>query len=203
MRSLPRSVSVLVLCALFSGCASTKLTSVWLAPERPLPVVKKVLVIAVARKAGNRLAAERRFVEAFTSSGIEAVASIDIMPHDEKLAKEEVKAAIEGRGIDSVVVTQLQYIDVQTRMAPGGTAIVTYGGYYGYYQSGYVVTMGPVPLETYSDFIMETKLFNVATEKPYWTAQTKTFSPDTAGQLITSLTSTILRQMEKDGVIAQ
>jgi hypothetical protein len=65
MKALLRLTAALVILALFAGCASTKLTGIWVEPERPLSVVKKVLVIAVARKLANRQMVEHDFVDAF------------------------------------------------------------------------------------------------------------------------------------------
>ncbi len=156
MKVLRRLTAVLALPVLLAGSVSTKLTAVWVEPEKPLPAVKKVLVIAVTSDLANRQTVERGFVEGFKTHGVEAVASIDIMSPDQKLEKEEVKAAIEGRGIDSVIVTWLMGIDTEVRQAPSSAVVASsgYGGYYGYYHSAYVVAYRPGALEAYKTILL-------------------------------------------------
>jgi hypothetical protein len=203
MKALLRFTAALVIPAVFAGCASTKLTGVWVEPEKPLPEVKKVLVIAVARKLANRQKVEHDFVEAFKAHGVEAVASIDIMSPEQKLEKEEVQAAIEGRGIDTVIVTQLVGIDTEVRQASATAVVVTssYGGYYGYYSSAAVVAYRPGALEAFDTILLETRLFQVSREKLIWSAQSKTFDPASVGELSSGLTSAVLERLTKDGLL--
>jgi hypothetical protein len=203
MRALHRLTAALVVPVLFAGCASTKLTGVYVAPEKPLPAVKKVLVIAVSSKLAYRQTVEYEFVEGFKNYGVEAVASIDIMSPEQELKKEEVEAAIEGRSIDSVIVTRLMGIDTEVRQAPSSAVVASsgYGGYYGYYHSAYVVAYVPGALETYDNILLETKLYNIDREDVIWSAQSKTFDPASVEQLSTALTNAVLWRMAKDGVL--
>ncbi len=151
----------------------------------------------------NRQTVERGFVEGFKTYGVEAVASIDIMSPEQELKKEEVEAAIEGRGIDSVLVTRLMGIDTEVRRAPSSAVVASSGfqGYYGYYNSAYVVAYTPGALQAYDTILLETKLYNVDREELLWSAQSKTFEPASVGQLSTALTNAVLWRMAKDSVL--
>ena len=62
-----------------TSCTSTKLTSTW-KDNTYEGYIDTLMVVAVTENTRNRLIFEREFVEEFTKAGIEAIASIDVIP---------------------------------------------------------------------------------------------------------------------------
>ena len=86
MHSMKRIVflnTLLVLLLSLTSCGGTKLTSAWKDTSYE-GTIDKIMVVAVTENTRNRLIFERDFVEAFKKIGVEAFASVDIVPSEEK-----------------------------------------------------------------------------------------------------------------------
>ena len=109
-------------------------------------VFKKVLVIGVAENQEGRQAFEDAFAKAIADEGGEAQASWTLLPQNTQLEEEQIRAALEGKNFDGVLITRLlsvdkdqEYVEPKAYSNPKTTYYAGGGGYYGrgYYGGGY------------------------------------------------------------------
>jgi hypothetical protein len=92
----PRSACLIALSVVLAlgACAQTKLSAVWRDPTYRGDRLRKIMVIGVAENPDRRRTFESQFVAAFKYRSIDAVSSITLMPGEEELSKETIRAAI-------------------------------------------------------------------------------------------------------------
>lgn len=193
---------------LLGACASTpktKLGDSWSDPDYTSGRIKKVLVIGIAATEKGRETFENQFMTTFRNAGIAAEPSHMLIPGVEKLTKETVDAAIEGKGFDTVIVTRMIDIDLNYDRSPGGYNAYPVGGYYnslyGYYGHAYSVVRAPDYVEYKEVFSLETNLYEISSEKLIWTVQSQAVRKESVYDTIKTFTSLILNRMNKDGFI--
>ena len=184
--------------------AKTKLGDVWKDPAYTGGKITKVLVIGIADHESRRTAFENQFVTAFRNRGIEAEASNTLIPGVEKLDKEIVTSAIEGKGFDAVIVTRVIGIDIKYTKNPGGYYAIPdtyYNSLYGYYGHAYTVVKAPDEHNAKTTASLETNLYSVETEKLVWTVQSKAYKKASLYDSIKSITKTLLKRLKKDDLV--
>lgn len=165
--------AALLLLPLLAACAATRTPIQWRDPAYEGRIQK--LVVAVAVEGTMRSAAEDAFVS-HMPKGVQAVQSyqLQITPEMAKdkeaararllaLAKEGYEGALVARIVDTVI-TEDSWI------APVGTQ--TMYDYWGYAWTSY--TMG-VQTETHTTIVIETRLFDLRTERAVWAAATEAY----------------------------
>ena len=180
---------------LLSGCAATSTISVWQDDTFSGPPFEHLLVVAVSSQPGDRKIFESEFAKAIVDAGKNATASSRVMPGEEKLSAESVKAAIAGTGIDAVLVTSVVGVDERESYVAPPTYSRTYYGYYATsydfaYQSGYY--------HQYSVYHLETNVYDVQSEELVWTMRSEAVAPKSVAQVVASLSKQIIAQLKKD-----
>ena len=177
----------IVLALLLSGCAATSTVSVWRDDTFSGPPFEHLL--------GDRKIFESEFAKAIIDAGKNATASSRVMPGEEKLSAESVKAAIAGTGIDAVLVTSVVGVDERESYVAPPTYSRTYYGYYATsydfaYQSGYY--------HQYSVYHLETNVYDARSEELVWTMRSEAVAPKSVAQVVASLSKQIIAQLKKD-----
>lgn len=183
---------------LFNSCATTTTTSVW-RDSTYEGSVKKILVMGISQKPAVKRFFEDEFVRQLRQRGTEAVAGYTVLPYGEKIDREFIAAKAKEIGADAVLVTrplgaktERTYVPGQAYVVPG--AYRRWGSYYGYaYSPGYVVEDEYVYLET--------NLFDIATEKLIWSAESETVLSASDQTLIRSFINTIVAKLSADKLI--
>ena len=203
MRAFRSLFSLASVCAVavFVGCSSTRIASVWMDPEvRPAPF-QKVLVAVIGRDQDLRHIAEDTFVNSL-SSNAQGVPSYTLFPGDRMPELSEVRAAVAKMGADGVVVYRVVGVDKVESYAPGvATPYPSYGSFESYwsyavpvaYESGYLVEDEIVRVET--------NAFSVAQETLVWSAQSETLNPGSAELLIDEVVLATTERMRKDKIL--
>ncbi len=189
---------------LVAGCASTKIDETWTLPGYQPPANKKVLVIVLSSRETVRELVELEFVKHMKAEGIEAIASIDHLAETKVVNRQAVKPVVEKLGITLVMVSSLRDIEKNKVYQPDDNIgledslyrnIDTYYTYSssGQHESGhYVETL---------EYIVETNLFDVASEKLSWSVNTRTLEPASIEKGAESIVSTVLKQAYQDGIL--
>lgn len=195
-----RQIPFIVLITLFlcSACATTTTTNVWRDQTYQGPV-KKILVMGISQKQAIQRFFEDEFVRQLKQRGTDAVAGYTILPYDEKMDKDFIAAKAREIGADAVLVTrplgrktERTYVPGQAYVVPG--SYYRWGSYYGHaYSPGYVVEDEYVYLET--------NLFDVASEKLIWAAESETVLQASSQELIQSFISTMIAKLASDKLI--
>jgi hypothetical protein len=194
---------------LVASCANTKISQSWVEPDNK-KVYKNLLIIGVAESQQNRRAYESLFVEQLRAIGVEAEASYKIIKSDQKFDRATITKAIEGLGIDGVIVTHVLAIDEDEVYRPstqyttiygGGYGGGYYGGLYSYYPHVNTYVTSPGYYTTHKTFTIETNLYDVESEELIWSAHTRTFAPDSVDEVINDLTKLLIQDLQDKNLI--
>jgi hypothetical protein len=189
------------------GCASgPKIVSSWRDPSYQGPMFKKIGVVGIAANDTNRRIFESVFVEQLRSTGLEAVASYEVNPTDQKLPPEEIETYCRENKIDAIITTRV--VDISTEVQSTGPTVVAapypayYGSYYGYYSTSWAYYQSPGYVYTYEVVRIETNVYETKNWSLVWTGTSETVDPsDIAGQSQT-LSRALIQQLQIKGLVA-
>lgn len=209
MLSKTTNILVALTCAtilLFGTCAAkTKLGDSWKDPDYKGGKIKKVLVVGIAAKEERRETFENQFMTTFRNAGIAAEASHEFIPNEEKLTKEIVEAAVEGKGFDTVIVTRMIGQDMHEDRSPGGYNAYPVNGYYnslyGYYGQAWSVVKAPDFVDYKEIYSLETNIYEIENAELIWTVQSQAVRKESIYETIKKFTSLIMKRLKKDKLI--
>ena len=177
--------------------SSTEVSSVWVNEEFAERPIGSTLVVGVAEQEATRVLFEERFVAALDNMGVTAQTSVSLLGSDTELTREAVEAALAGGTIDSVLVTRLIGRETERIYTPpayagqqGASATMYDATARSYYAAGIDGTY--VEQEV---VIIETALYDVATENLIWTAETDTVDPGDVEEEIDGLVSALVKAL--------
>ena len=190
---------------LFSSCSTTKITETWKDDGYQGAPFSDLFVIGVAKKETTRRSFENMFVEKLKAVGVQAVASSSVMESNQKIEKEAILAAIEKLDIDAVLITRLVSLKEKEIRSPStseqGRPDDYQGGYYTDYSTAYGSSLQPAEYTTSVRVGLETKLYDVETEKLIWTARSKTANPKSNIKLFDAVIEALVRDLKKNKLL--
>lgn len=178
------------------GCASTKLTEVYVDSHFSGGPFRKLMVIGLGASEGGRAQFENAVADRLVAQNIRGVASSNLIAASEDVTRDAVRAWVETDGYDAVLVTRLRDVKRETSYKPP-----TYTDFYGYWGSygGYVTSPGYV-LET-TTLVIETTLFDAASGKPVYSAVSKSFQPSSRDEVIRELVPLVVSDLTSRGLL--
>ena len=183
---------------LLASCASTKVVEHWADPDFDAKL-KNIMVLSLNQSDNSRRKFEDGFLHALKQRKILSSASYDLLPSNEDLDKEKVKAAITGSDIDGVLVLRAVKITKEERYVQAQATGTRYNSFY-----AYVGEYRP----TYNSYTtedtlvhLETNLYAVDGAKLIWSGKTETFNPSDVDAYLIDLTKTVLDAIGKTGFI--
>jgi hypothetical protein len=228
MTRILRTLLVLWVSALVSACGSSvAVGGHWQDPSHKQGF-KNVLVVGMAKRGMYRRLYEDEFTRRLIANGVKAQQSYMLVPGDD-LTKEQLEAAVQGKGFDAVMLTHL--VDIAQRReyheGPSGAKpmVTGYGygsgygyGYYGhsyyspyyggmgaYYSVSYSYTHSEGYYETSKTYNLETALYALGaepgSEKLVWALMTEAVDPDEIMELIGDLAELTFESLKKDGLL--
>ena len=114
--------------------------------------------------------------------GIRAVASIHIAHGREELDLESIKKHARNQDVESVIITRLIGIEKE---------------------SEYVFEDNYVYWAEYEIVNLETKLYDVRSDRLIWSAASESFDPQTVEEVVRSLSTQIVESLSENGLISQ
>lgn len=155
-----------------TGCATTKSTATWKEPAFNKGKFTNVVVIGVAENEGNRRIFEDEFVKQLQQKNINATPSYTMfrLENGNKQGKDAIKARMEQKGFDSVIITRvMDKTTEQTYYPPTvtytGPPRAYYGGWNNYYSMGYNHYTTPGYTSTHDVVKLECNVYDYASEK--------------------------------------
>ena len=189
---------VIIALFLVSACATTDKMNVWKDQTYEGPV-KKVLIMGLSQKKGIQLFFENEFVRQFRERGSDAVAGNTILPYEQAMDKDFIVTKAKESGADTVLVARSLGREMQRTYVSGPAYGVPgyyyrWGSYYGNaYSPGYVVE---------DEYVyVETNLYDIATEKLIWSAQSATIIIADDYDLIRSFIKTMIDKLSSDKLV--
>jgi len=195
---------VIILAALLSSCANTKLTSVWMDNSAAGKSYKDLLIIGIAKEEHNRRLFEQTFASELGNLGVESAVSYELLPAGTEINKETVSKAIAGKEIDAVIVTHMVGVEEKTIYRQNLDYRPTYGyynGLYNYYPHVHTYVNQPGYYTTHEIVTLETNLYDVASENLVWSARSETFAPESADEVVNDLIDLVIKDLSDKKLI--
>ena len=196
-----------IVCGLIftASCANTKLTSTWMDEKKSGSTYNDILIIGIAEHEHNRRLFEEEFYKQLGNMGIESEVSYSILPKSTDINRDTVTAAIKGKDIDAIIITHMIGIEEQTvyrqsmnYMLPRGY----YNGLYSYYPQVHTYVNQPGYYTTHDIVKLETNLYEVNSEELVWSAQSQSFAPESAKEVVDDLIKLVIKDLKSKGLIA-
>ncbi len=185
---------------LLAGCASTKIETLWKAPQVPPRKIEKFVVFAVTGSPSGRIAYEETLTQRLKENGLPAVPGYDLVNWDEHPGRDEVVRRIKEKQINGALVSRIDRSDVKTEYSPVwvGTSVATVGFY------DYWYAPAPAAVATYTTedvkYVVETVLFDVDDGRPYWMARSNT-SRTSPTKFANDIAKAVAKSLKESGLI--
>ena len=167
----------IILSFILISCASTKVTpedikgtSTWESDQYAGGYIEKVLIVGVSKDIDKRKLFEKEFARQL---GINAVASVDVIPLDSELNKDVIKRAAEKIDADTVLVTHLvKSGETDVYSIPTTKYVPKTSEYHlgPYYLQTYEQESSPTDYSRYQAVRLKSNLYERETEKLIWSA---------------------------------
>lgn len=199
------AVAAVALAAFVGASQSNDFISTWKAPgaEAINFAGRKVAAVLIVDDHGLRVSGEEALARGLSARGSIGVPAYTIIPKEELANKDAAKGWFERAGVQGLAILRL----VQTDQEKVYSSAVWSSGYYGsawdYWGNGWatVYPLGKGRVET--TITVETLLFDLSKGTPIWAGASRTTDPKNVQQYITRLTSDVVKQLEKAGLISK
>lgn len=202
-------LALLFLVLFLQGCGGTRVKGIWKKSDYTGGPFKKILVVGITKDATNKCIWEDIMAEQLRKLGVDATTSEKCFPGDQDITKEEILDYVLAHGIDGVIVTRLVDVVREKAYYPprGGSTDIYYGrSHYGYYNSFgtyYDEVYRPGYTATFTTVILETNLYDVATQQLVWSMSSGTLDPDSIDKLAESVSAKVVKAMHDDNMVVQ
>lgn len=189
---------------MITSCANTKITSVWMDGKKAGSSYNDFLVIGIAEEQHNRRLFEEHFSSQLKAAGVESEVSYAILPEGTEINRDTVAAAIKGKDIDAIIVTHLVAVEEETVYRQNMDYRPAYGyynGLYNYYPQVHTYVHQPGYYTTHDVVKLETNLYEASSEDLVWSAQSRSFAPDSAKEVIDDLVKLVIEDLTAKGLI--
>lgn len=210
MKKIKYPILVLLIALLVSSCGSTTAITASYKEPNATANYKKVFVTALTDNNAAKQNVENKMSELLVSRGVATIKSVDVLPPNfrkvaESKDKELVIQKIREKGCDGIMTIALVNKENETRYVQGTpyypAGIPYYGGFGAYYAYGYDNFYSPGYYTTDKIYYLEANLYDATTEKLVWSAQSKTYNPDSLDDFLNGYAKAIGEEMTKDGII--
>ncbi len=192
----------------FTSCGpTTEIIGEWSEDEYKTGSIDKLLILGIVDQKKPLL--KRKFedgrVDAFNSSGIDAVASMDYIPYDEIIDSTTFEKYFSDLEIDAVLVSRLVGVDKERKVKAGYAYVIPYNSYYGFYGHYYVAVQYANSSSYLSKnvvVVLETNLYETKDKKLIWSGISETIDPDKASDVIKSLGAVLADKLSSEGFLA-
>ncbi len=198
--AFPALMAVLIAVACGSN---TELVGRWRDPSYTGQPVSSMMVIAAGRSEENRRLFETELAGRLEEHGVRALLGYQVLPTSD-FTREEVEAEVKKAGVEAVIVTRLKNIDTTTTYTDPASYTVPqsyYNGYYNYYYQSYQTVVEPAQEQTALTVVLESNLYDVATEKLLWTAVSETFDPKSVSDVVKQVSSAVVEDLKTQGLV--
>jgi hypothetical protein len=202
-------LSLLVFSLYMISCGpSQQINSSWVNKEADL--TKKytsVFIFAMTQNQSAKNIVETDLANAAKAKGFKVYKSSSSFPPEFTKGmpdKDKVLAKVKELGCDLIFTTALVDKQSESRYVPGTVAYAPYMGYgYGYGFGGYYNYMGPTMYDPgyYTEdkkYFLEANLFDAATEKMIWSAQSEAINPSTISKFSRDYTVMLMDKISRD-----
>ena len=208
MKSIYRLAAIMI-AIIFATCSAPKeSTDVWINKEKIKgKTYSNLFILVVTADIQARVKLEGDLSNVATSRGLKNVKSVDVMPFDienpKKPTKEEVVSKVKASGCDAVFIASVLKKEDRMKYTEGRSAytpMTNYtpaGNYYAYYSGTYSTTSTPSYYTQDKVYIMQSNLYDAATEEKMWAVNSEVFNPSNIDAFSKSYTKTLISKLKK------
>jgi hypothetical protein len=181
------TAAALAAAAVLAGCSGTKPVQLWRDPTSQA-TYRKVMVAVIGVDMATRRNTEEVLVKRL---GPGAIASYQVIPAGEEKDIEKLKAVLREASFDGILVLRLMGVDqeITTTSMPGTVNV------YGYWGYSHTAMYAQPMIDVRKIAKVESKLFDVAAEKPVWAMVTETVDPSKREVVIDEVTEIVVREL--------
>jgi len=193
------------------ACNNTKLISSWKAPDATAEKYSKVLVVGLtgSKDAEIREPVENAVAIKLQAHGLNAVsASQQYGPKSFRtMSEDQAVKMVNDNGFDGVLVIALLDKDKERDYTPGYVTSTPYAvvrnRWYGYYTVLYDRMYTPGYYTESTNYTLEANFYNTRGDKLIYSARTRSFDPNSAGDLAGDFSTTVIKDMEEKGLVSK
>ena len=196
-------LSILIITISCSG-TKTEIIGQWQEDDYQKGEIDKVLVLGIVdvKKPLLRRKFEDGMKKAFNDNGLEAIASMDIMPYDEVVDSSSFEKHFKDLEFDAVLVSRLVGVDNERKVQAGFLYTIPYNSYYGFY-GHYYASVKYANSSSYLSknvvVVLETNLYETGEKKLVWSGISETLDPDKASDVINSFSKILVSNLDNEG----
>ena len=210
-----KKITLFAAIALFTGvsCNNTQVISSWKAPNQTKPIEKynKILVVGLTGSKDRELREniENAVAKKLQDNGINVETSTHAYgPKSFRTMNEEAAIKmVNDNGFDGVVIVALLDKKQESSYTPGYATSSPYAvvrnRWYGNYSVLYDRVYNPGYYTTTTDYTLEANLYRTKGDKLLYSAQTKSFDPNSSSDLASNFSKTLVQDMINKGVITK
>jgi hypothetical protein len=164
-----------------------------------------ILVVGAHAQTGTRRTFEESVVRSLTALGTDARSSLAVMDEAQAIDRESVVAAVRETGADAVLVTRVVDIEAQTEITQGQTQAerqrksdVPLADFFRY---DYAESPDAMTVTTVRTVILQTDVYDAASERKVWSVESSSFDKQTAYGVIDGVARAISAELARDGLI--
>jgi len=202
MLSVPWSSLVFLAVAVSIAADDIKFLSTFKSPDASTTtfVGKKVATLVIAEEDALRVSGEEALARELEARGITAVAAYRIVPKPELATADRAKPWFEKAGVQGVVALRPISKDKVREYGPATWTESYYSSFWNYYGYGWGVTYSPGVDRVNTVVVVETLLFDMASDHLVWASVTETKNPKELQPFISDLARVTLKEMQKQGL---
>ena len=163
-------------------------------------VGKKVATLVITNEDGLQVAGEEALARELEARGITAVATYRIVPKPELASAERAKPWFEKAGVQGVVVVRPISKEKVREYTPATWTESYYSSFWNYYGYGYGVYYSPGVDRVDTVVVLETLVFDMASNSLVWASVTETRNPKELQPFISDLARSTIKEMQKQGL---
>jgi len=188
--SMKYRLPVFILIIVLAACSATTMIASWGAKEPEPKKYERLAVVVMSPNTSNRATVEDAIASQFRSKVIKAYATFNTFPFagqmgtldlDTATIQRKIRERVNENHFDALLTIVLLDKQKEERYVEGSSisiAAPVYGyPYYGYYSYAYSTVYSSGYYTSTTSYFIESNLYDVASEKLVWTAQTKTENP--------------------------
>jgi hypothetical protein len=206
------TLSIIVIILLLQACSpGIRVTNSWKnpTPDSPGKKYKAIFITALTDNQFARDMFEENLAEAAQVRGYTTTRSglLFTPTFTQKLipSKEQILQKVQESNCDAIFTVALvnkedlaRYVQGEVNTAPSYGWYGSFGGYYG-------TIAGPIYTPGYYTndrvYYLVSNLFDAKTEKILWSVRTEAYNPSSIEKFSKEYTATIIKQLERDGII--
>jgi hypothetical protein len=179
-----------------------KFLSTWKSPDAATTsfVGKKVATLVITQDDGLRVSGEEALARELEARRIPAVASYRIVPKPELASAERAKPWFEKAAVEGVVTVRPISKDQVREYTPATWTQSYYSSFWNYYGYGWGAYYSPGVDRVDTVVVVETLVFDMATNGLVWASVTETKNPKELQPFISDLARATVKEMQKQGV---